>query len=178
MKIFLFLYPIKSFFDFTAKRYSKTFKDKETNLGRINKIIDIRYRQNGYTVCWILTGKEENVLKPELSLFSDYLKEGEGDALISSGVSRSVIGKEGKLPDYEFILFQLRDVKEAVIGGFHQWKCVDGLARYFHNKGIPVTVDEDTTDAFSKLPSGVEKFPWQERFLQKAAWVLEMWNWD
>jgi len=159
MKIFLFLYPIKSFFDFTARRYSKIFEDKETNPEKINEIINVRYRQNGYTVYWILPGKEENVLEPGLDLFSDCLKKREGDVLISSGIPRSVIRKEGKPPDYEFILSQMRDVKEVVIGGFHQWKCVDDLARYFYNKDIPVTVDEDTTDAFFETTSRCGEIP-------------------
>ncbi len=54
-----------------------------------------------------------------------------------------------KRPDLALIFKQIPEkITNLVLGGFHQWDCVDSLAEYAYAKKIPVVVDEDTTEVF------------------------------
>ncbi|MFC1697945.1 hypothetical protein ACFL1H_06405 [Nanoarchaeota archaeon] len=47
-----------------------------------------------------------------------------------------------------FILIIYFIIEKVVIGGFHQFDCVDKLAEFNYNLGIDTFVDEDTTELF------------------------------
>lgn len=72
------------------------------------------------------------------------------DKILSSGIP-FVFMRYHKYPEPAYILSQLpQDLEQLVIGGFHQWDCVDKVAQTAYEKGIPIIVDEDTTEIFFK----------------------------
>lgn len=165
MKVFLFLYPINYYFDSCLVDYLKPFENANNNFRRINDIIDARYRQRGYKVFWLMFSKENNPQEPDLSTISSYIRIDEKDSIIACGVSFDVHVKKKEYPDPEFVFNQIPGITELVVGGFHQWDCVDKIAEYAcfgyppFEKDIPVIVDEDTTDYFFSRTSSCGDIP-------------------
>lgn len=148
MKVFLFLYPVRQFFSDRIETSPPALREGNHNPGRISDIIDARYRQRGYAINWLMFSTNEDPEKPDLSIVSSYIKICEEDTILVAGVSfkEHLIGE--KYPDPLFILAQIPDLTELVLGGFHQWDCVDKLAQCAHQRGILTLVDEDTTEMF------------------------------
>lgn len=151
MKIFLFLYPANKYFAKLKGIYKAKFDACGYDFRRINDIIDARYRQIGYQVMWLMPGTKTDSTEPDLSLLSQDITIHQKDTIITIDLySYFPGGKERKdHPNLELDIFeQIPKATELVLGGFHQWGCVDKLAQYAHQKGISVLVDEDTTDMF------------------------------
>lgn len=148
MKAFIFLYPISPYFDSCLIDHLRPNKNANNNFRRINDIIDARYRQKGYKILWLIFSKEENSWEPDLSLVSDYIRIDKEDEIIAVGISFNKHTSECLYPDHDFIFSQMPEITEAIIGGFHQWDCVNKMAKYFYEKKISVLVDEDTTELF------------------------------
>ena len=152
MKAFLFLYPIKEYFEVCLETHQRAFERNNYDPRRINDIINARYRQRGYSIHWLLFSTDEDSKKPDLSIASDYITICEEDTILTAGISAIDYFRESSLglknPDSAFILAQMPDLTELVLGGFHQLDCVDKLAEYVYQKGIPIFVDEDTTELF------------------------------
>ena len=51
-------------------------------------------------------------------------------------------------PTPSSILANVADVSVLRVGGFHQWDCVDKIAKAAFEKKIDILVDEDTTEPF------------------------------
>lgn len=148
MKAFIFLYPISHYFDSYLVNHLKPHETANNNFRRINDIIDTRYRQRGYKIFWVMFSKEDNLQESDLSIASIYIRIDEKDIIVAAGVSLNKHVTEKKYPDPEFIFSKIPEITELVVGGFHQWDCVNKIAQYAHEKGIPVLVDEDTTELF------------------------------
>ena len=146
--MFLFLYPITRYFEACLVDCLRLFKGANNNFRRINDIIDARYRKRGYSVNWLMFSKERDLESPDLSLLSSYLRVMREDNLLVSGISFKEHTIQKKYPNLEVIFGQIPKLEKLVIGGFHQWDCVNKLAKYAYRKGIPTLVDEDTTDMF------------------------------
>lgn len=151
MKIYLFLYPIREYVeDALTGTILKLFTEQEHDANRLNDIINARYRVRGYAVWWLLfSASKQNPLLPDYGRLSRQITIDEQDAFFACGISflDNVIGKQ--YPDPDFILNQLpKKTTHLVLGGFHQWDCVDKLACAAHARGLPVIVDEDTTEQF------------------------------
>ena len=147
MKIFLFLYPIKQYFKSEINN-SFLFRKKNHDPKRINSIINARYREKGYQMAWLMFSDPNEALRPDISSVSDYVEILKDDIIIVSGVSFEKHLKEKKYPEYVFILAQMPHTTELVLGGFHQWDCVDKLAEHAYRSKISTRVDEDTTELF------------------------------
>jgi len=152
MKAFLFLYPIRKYFEVWLKKHQRAFEENNYDQRRINDIINARYRQREYSIHWLLFSTDEDSKKPDLSMVSDYITICKEDTIIVAGISaRDYFGESSlglKNPDPSFILAQIPNLTKLVLGGFHQWDCVNKLAECAYQKGIPVFVDEDTTELF------------------------------
>ena len=159
MRAFIFLYPIKKYFDTCLVEHLGLSKDSNNNFRRINDIIDVRYRQKGYVIYWLMFGAAENPKKPDLSTVSNYVRILKEDTILAAGVSFKEHTAKEKYPDLEFILRQMPNLTELAVGGFHQWDCVNKLAKHAYQKGIPVFIDEDTTEEFFKRTSQLGDIP-------------------
>jgi len=146
--MFLFLYPINRYFETCLVDCLGLFERANNNFKRINDIIDARYREKGYSINWLMFSEEGDPESPDLSLLSSYLRIMKKDNLLVSGISFKEYIIQKKHPDPKIIFRQISKPRELVVGGFHQWDCVNKLARHAYLKGIPTLVDEDTTDMF------------------------------
>jgi hypothetical protein len=123
-------------------------KTANNNFRRINDIIDARYRRRDYKIFWLMFSKEDSPQEPDLSIVSNYIKINEEDFILAAGVSFDTHINEKKYPEPEFIFSQIPEITELIVGGFHQWDCVNKIAKHAYEKRIPVLVDEDTTELF------------------------------
>lgn len=151
-KVFLYLYPIKEFASSEAKALLDDNFCNEYNIKHpflvLNEAIEKRYREKGYQVVFALyPNKEIFGIIPQL-----------GDKVIFTDVSfLQAINTKGespfvpKYPNEEFLLEQLGDVDELVVGGYHYSDCVRKVAEQAQQKGISTLVDLDMTDLFFNL---------------------------
>ena len=103
--------------------------------------------------------KEDGSKDYDLSIASRYIRRQEGDRIIASGISFKTHTEKFEYPDPEFVLKQIPSLGILVVGGFHQWDCVDKLAEHAFRKGIPTFVDEDTTETFFERTSNLGDIP-------------------
>ena len=153
MKRFLFLYPIYEYVD----REITNTPDDLLIIERLNEIIDVRYRQLGYQINWLLFSIENNPNIIDLSIIDHRIGIYKTDRIIPAGLSRKR-HREYNYPSSRRILAQIDYASELVIGGFHQTDCVEKIASTAYNNGTIVTVDEDTTDQFFKM-AGLQQLP-------------------
>ncbi len=147
MKSFVYLYPIPEYLDFEIEKgylsgngESKS-EFRERYKGTLNTCIDERYRQQGFSINYVLFDE---------SPVSDLVVLQPADRLINVGFSLKTLQTKyanGKsLNPNDRILDQLGSVEMLRIGGFHIWDCVDKLARGAYERGINTLVDEDLTE--------------------------------
>lgn len=145
MKQFVFLYPIPEYIDYEIDNHSfgdKTFRQKYKTL--LNKCIDLRYRQNGFGINYVLFNK---------SPVSDVVELKESDRIIEVGLDfKTFTTKQPDetyhYPDEDYILNQL-NASIIRISGFHMWDCVEKLAKKAYERGLDTLVDEDLTEFFT-----------------------------
>jgi hypothetical protein len=147
MRQYLFLYPVKRHFD-RCLEDSPGFLRNGYDANHIGRIIDHRYRKKGYGINWLMFDSRPNSSKPNLNALTPYVGARPEDHYLCAGVTWDLYASYKVYADSDFVLAQLPEIEELVIGGFHLQDCVEGLARYAHNKGIEVRVDEDTTNGF------------------------------
>lgn len=159
MKVFLFLYPIEQYFTSTSNAHVlRRIRQRGLSVSYLNDIIHERYRKEKYQVVWMLFGNLTDIRIPDRSSLSHYIHTQDGDIFVSSGVAYE--GTAGHQPNPEFVLSQLPSkITHLVLGGFHQWDCVDKMGRFAYELRIPVIVDEDTTDHFLLAMSRFGKIP-------------------
>ncbi len=146
MKKFLFLYPIRKYID----RALGPPPNADKVIERLNRIIDIRYRQQGFHIYWLMFSTDGDREMPDLSIVDSRIRIVSQDQIIVCGISRERHRKY-IFPSCKLILSKLQPLAELVIGGFHQAQCVNSVARAAYRRGTRVIVDEDTTDQFFKM---------------------------
>ena len=152
-KVFLYLYPIK---EFTRKfiscgdfdKYGKNYEP----LVILNECINKRYRENGYQVVF--------ALYPDKEIFGIDKKENDKviytDILFSEAIATDEQGNRKKdfiprYPNEMYLLKQLGDIDELIVGGYHAMDCVRKVAEVSMQNGINTLVDLDLTDLFFNL---------------------------
>lgn len=158
MKVYLFLYPIAPFFENEINN-SYRFRNGKYDVRRLNEIIRARYREKDYKIIWLLFGQENEPNKPDKNLLADWVTIKPEDSIISAGISFKEHTQQRKYPNPEFIFGQISNLTEIILGGFHQWDCVSKLASYAYNLGLPVKVDEETTEMFFSLTNLLGPLP-------------------
>ncbi|UMX48081.1 MAG: hypothetical protein L7H18_00875 [Candidatus Nealsonbacteria bacterium DGGOD1a] len=158
MKVFLFLYPIKPFFENEIGNFYQ-FRNGKYDVRRLNDIIRARYRKKKYKIVWLLFGQENAPNKPDKDLLASWITIEPEDTIISAGLSFKEHTQHRKYPNPESIFGQISNITEIILGGFHQWDCVNKLASYAHNLGLPVKVDEETTEMFFSLTNLLGPLP-------------------
>jgi hypothetical protein len=150
MKVFLFLYPIEECFTHGSIAQALVrFRKRRLDPDYINEIIRARYREKGYRITWLLFSDPCDVSVPDFSSLSLRMRTTDGDTFLPCGVDADRHYKERLYPDPNAILSQLpKGITSLVLGGFHQWDCVSKIGEAAHKHGMPVVVDEDTTDHF------------------------------
>ncbi len=138
----------------------------------LNASIDVRYRQNGYSVFFALLDGTN---------ISDVIDVRPVDRIIYVGMDEKThrtAGTNGRFPypDQDYILNQLGPVSTLRISGFHMWDCVTRLAKRAHARNLDVLVDEDLTEFFGwrikDADFRVDKYPtYDARGLDK--WKFE-----
>ena len=152
-KVFLYLYPIK---EFTRKFISCGDFDKYGEnyepLAILNECINKRYRGNGYQVVF--------ALYPDKEIFGIDKKENDKviytDILFSEAIATDEQGNRKKdfiprYPNEMYLLKQLGDIDELIVGGYHAMDCVRKVAEVSMQNGINTLVDLDLTDLFFNL---------------------------
>lgn len=148
MKQFVFLYPIPEIMDFEIKNNGSfesvdQFRQRYSKL--LNSSIDIRYRQNGFGI---------NYLVFDGSSVSDVIELQDSDRLIEVGLdfkthTTKQSNGEYPYPNQDHILNQLEGTKVIRVAGFHMWDCVEKLAKRAYERELDTLVDEDLTEFFS-----------------------------
>ncbi len=166
MKYFLFLYPIKEYFNQEINDWSygyiarnsnklkekdiasdieinKILKNefKEKCKDKFNYIIDL-YRNKDYVINF-LTFDDKKVC--------DMIRLQEHDKILSAGITfeeHTTKNKDGtyNYASNEHVISQLNDVKKLSIGGFHLNDCVKRIADYSRERGIHTTIDKNLTE--------------------------------
>jgi len=134
-KVFLFLYPVKEYFDEYLKNASPR------SLQVLNECIEKRYRDKGYEVVF--------AIHPDRDIFG--VEKKDEDDSIDTGISfEDFYYKPGNsYPDPAYMLEQIGRCDKLVIGGFHHRDCVKRVASYcYYEKNVDVLVDLDLTELF------------------------------
>lgn len=162
MKVFIFLYPVKEyinqFLEIDAKNARVHMPGSDLYIKNrlevykpryINDLITARYRNNGFQVAWLFPGCGAGFQTACVSDKSEHVDILPGDLILPSFVDL------GKHADAKRVLQSLMIDKsiidEVVLGGYHQWDCVDNLASWFHYYGVTVRVDEDLTEFYYRM---------------------------
>jgi len=155
LKVLVFLYPIKEYFDASIGRRTTSefdYYDSRYLPERLIQIVDRRYRRKGYKIVWIMFSSKENKSKPDCDQLSEFITIDDSDVVAANGVTFSDHCTLKLYPDPANIISCLPvekdDVSDLVIAGFHMWDCVDKLASYAHDQGFPVKVDQDLTEHY------------------------------
>lgn len=154
MKVFLYLYPIEEYMRMFMFYNDKMYDTEgiERPLPILNETIDKRYRKNGYQIVY--------ALYPDKKMFG--IEKQENDKIIYTDITfsqASAIDEKGnikqnfipKYPDELYLLNQLGNVEELVVGGFHSTDCVKKVAEVALQNNIDTLVDLDLTDLFFNL---------------------------
>lgn len=153
-KVFLYLYPIeeytKMFLFINEDNYDKWNIKKPLPI--LNETIEKRYRSKGFKVVYALF--------PDKELYG--IDKKEEDKIIYTDVLFNDVSfidenhnvKKDFIPTYpneEYLINQLGNVDELVIGGYHAQDCVKKVGTKALEMGINTLVDLDLTDLFFSL---------------------------
>lgn len=159
-KVFLYLYPIKEysdFFTFTDDYYKSINQEKPFPI--LNECINKRYREQGYQIVYALYPDKEIYgidLTPTDKIIYTDIRFKEASGYHKDGSQKT--NKELKYPNEEFLILQLGDIDEIVIGGYHCSDHVKKVAEHCYNQGIKTLVDLDLTDLFFSIYSQKDYF--------------------
>ncbi len=172
MKYFLYLYPISQYWDQEVAEYQARPGGQLGDLGKLNTLVEKRYRKRGYRVVWVFFGTRGRPTKPYRFNQSEWVRILPADKVISSGVTyEQMTSAAPKYPDVGRMLGRLaQPIDELVVGGFHATDCVRRVATWAHTQGLPTWVDEDCTDYFFTNPQAI---PVQWHPAQGTWWYLE-----
>ena len=149
-KIFLYLYPIQEYnrsFEFSEEYLQQMGRENPYKV--LNECIQKRYREKGYQIVYtIYLDKNIYGIKPlptDKIIYTDVTFEQ------ASGYNKDGSEKQDediKYPSERYLIEQLGDFDEIVVGGFHFGDCVKRVAEYCYQCGISTIVDLDLTDLF------------------------------
>ena len=131
-KIFLYLYPIQEYnrsFELSEEYLQQTKRENPYKV--LNECIQKRYREKGYqTVYAIYPDKNIYGIFPLLTdkiIYTDLTFE-QASGYNQDGSKKQ--DKDIKYPSEKYLIEQLGDFNEIVIGGFHFGDCVKRVAEY------------------------------------------------
>lgn len=152
-KIFLYLYPIQEYnrsFEFSEEYLYEIGRDNPYKV--LNECIQKRYREKEYEIVYaIYPGKKiygVKTLTTDKIIYTDVTFEQ------ASGYNHDGSEKQDrniKYPSEKYLIEQLGNFDEIVIGGFHFGDCVKRVAEYCYQSGFPTLIDLDLTDLFFSL---------------------------
>lgn len=140
-KIFLYLYPICEYnhsFEF-SEEYLQQMKRKNP-YKILNECIQKRYREKGYQIVY--------AIYPDKNIYG--IKTLPTDKTIYTDITFEQANNT-KYPSESYLINQLQNFNEIVIGGFHFSDCVKRVAEYCYQCGISTLVDLDLTDLFFSI---------------------------
>lgn len=149
-KVFLYLYPLEEYNRiFLLPRDYCEEVHKEYPLDVLNECLLTRYRDKGYEVVI--------AMYPDKQMFG--LDENSYDRVILTDVTfkeASGYNSDGsekrpediKYPSEAYLINQLGDVDELMVGGFHMNDCVKRVTNKALEMGIDALVDIELTDIF------------------------------
>ncbi|MFH1632202.1 MAG: hypothetical protein ABIA47_04300 [bacterium] len=161
MRIFLFLFPDRAYFDACLEHIGgEAFKNGKFDPGRMSDIIDVRYRRRRHLVVWAGFGTPNNEHFPNLDRFTDRLVIGDCDMIIPAGITFNglILGRQTLNPHYSLSLLP-RPIMKLVIGGFHRHQCVEQLVRAAQVRRLSVAIDDDVTDQFFRITKEQGEIP-------------------
>lgn len=152
-KVFLYLYPIEEYnrvFLHSDEFYNQMNRDKPFSI--LDECIQKRYREHGYQIVYVLYSDKEmfgvSLVPGDKKIYTDIsFEEASGYNKDGSKKSKDDI----KYPNEQYLIEQLGNVVEIVIGGFHFGDCVKRVAEYCYQSGIDTLVDLEMTDLFFNL---------------------------
>ena len=152
-KVFLYLYPIKEYncpFE-NSKEYLQQM-GRENPYKVLNECIQKRYREKGYQIVYAIYPDKTvygiNLLPTDKVIYADITFEQ------ASGYNKDDSKKQDrdfKYPSERYLIEQLGDFDEIIIGGFHFGDCVKRVAEYCYQIGFSTLVDLDLTDLFFNI---------------------------
>ncbi len=144
-KIFLYLYPIEEYnrsFEFSEEYLQQNGRENPYKV--LNECIQKRYRDKGYQIVYAIYPDKSlygiNLLPTDKIIYTDVTFEQ------ANGYSGNI-----KYPNENYLIAQLGDFDEIVVGGFHFGDCVKRVAEYCYQCGTSVLVDLDLTDLFFNI---------------------------
>ena len=158
MRYFLLLYPVREYVEVFTKGHSPSVTERLGGLFRT--LIEERYRRKGFKVAKVFFSTIADSSRPDLFRAWKFIPIEKDDIVIACGVTfeehrwAKVYPKESRI-----LSFLQPPIEELVIGGFHLWDCVEKMAKYAFEQGIPVSVDEDLTEVLFFAVIGREGIP-------------------
>lgn len=172
MKAFLFMNPLKDYFDADIRYHISSVDSKSVGLEdrdytpreqaenalvycgilseqymqTLNQCIDERYRQQGYGVYFSVypdTSPDPDVVVRQNDTLLLY------DMSFSAHTAKLVDGSN-VYPDEDHLLDQLGDVRSVRIAGVHREDCVSRVARMALERGMEVSIDAELDEWFGK----------------------------
>ncbi len=147
--ILLFVYPDMRYFEHEQKDLGFSLGSPECCkyvFPYFDSLIDVRYRQRGFKVLWLLFSEPDNTLEPDLRWITTHVNIYPTDGFLASGITRDQLDQE-IYADPAFVQNQIQgELGKVVIAGFHEADCVDKFAAHFHHQGLDVMVDTDLTN--------------------------------
>lgn len=147
MKAFLYMYPIKTYVDFEMKQWQH-FKFERYENDYINKVIDSKYRKNGYKVAYVCFKNLEGSIDKEI--LSNLFQFKRSDLFINAEVTFDEMCSS-VYPDEEKLISYLLPISELVVAGFHRESCVKRVADKAEVLGISSKIDRTLTEAYFYL---------------------------
>lgn len=147
-KVFLYLYPIEEYqkMFMCSDNYYVTH-DLENPMIVLNECIEKRYKDNGYEVI-VANYPDKAVYGVSKSNIDRIINTNvtfkEASGYREDGSEKPI--EEVKYPSEQYLLEQVGNVDEIIIGGFHLGDCVKRVAEHFHKNGINTMIDIELTD--------------------------------
>lgn len=152
-KVFLYLYPIEEFnriFLFGDSYYKEENREKPFPI--LNECIEKRYRSQGYDIIYALY-PDKNIYgiipKPNDKIIYTDISFKQASGYNEDGTEKS--NDEIKYPNEQFLINQLGQIDEIVIGEFHFGDCVKRVAECCYENDINTLVNLNLTDLFFNL---------------------------
>jgi len=158
MRYFLLLYPVREYVEALTRGRSPSVIERMGKLFRT--LINERYRRKGFKIAKVFFSTIADPSRPDLFRTWEYIPIEKDDIVIPCGITfeehcwAKIYPKESTT-----LSFLPPPIEELVIGGFHLWDCVEKMAKYAFEQGIPVSVDEDLTEIFFSAAMGSEGVP-------------------
>jgi len=146
MKSLLVLYPIQPYAD--ALMFSQDPPEIKIKYAQIyQRLISKRYP--GFKLIWMMFSEPQLPEKPDMSQLWRGISIKKDDIIGACGVNFDEHCKKKLYPNPKTIIDTCpRPIEKLLIGGFHFWDCVEKTAKYAHEQGIDVLVDDDLTEFF------------------------------